>query len=235
MAAGWAGRLTVGTWVVDLRRILAAKNKCGEGWDKTWSPRCVYRKDAGYDTVSTLVRTLGGDSCLRTATGWIGTKALNLDVLYSSPCATSCMTVGKVWTFLSPFVKKITVPPLYRCMRSRKHPADANYYRNSPGRLVCSATRSLWFMSRTEFPFSHWLLGRSTSILWTSHSKFQVCFLWLGCVRGSICDHLFLALLSTCVAHNLPCPWNCLLSFQWDTWCLVWVASARLWLSALFF
>lgn len=77
-------------------------------------------------------------SCLGTVRRLIRTKALNLDVLCSNSWSTSSMTMGKLWTFPSLLVKIIIVPLLYRCMRSSKHPTDANYYYNSPGQLVCS-------------------------------------------------------------------------------------------------
>lgn len=125
---------------MDLRCGLTKKLfcQCVERRDKMGSLSCVYCKNVGYDKASILVRTLGRDSYLRTVTRWIRAKALNLDVLYSNPSSTLCLTTGKLWAFSSPLGKIIIVPLLYKSMRSSKHPIDANYYYKSLGQLVCS-------------------------------------------------------------------------------------------------
>lgn len=79
---------------------VAGKCKCVEGWDKTWHSFCAHCKNVGYYALSTCMRILGRDPSLKT-TRWMKAEALNLHSLYSNPCSTKCMTVGKLWTLLS--------------------------------------------------------------------------------------------------------------------------------------
>lgn len=105
---------TIGTQAADLKCVLAEKQKCVEGWDRTGNLSCVHCKNVGYHTVSTLVRTLRTDLCLQTVR-WIRAEALNSDGLYSTPCSTRDVTIGLLSTFpLHPLVRIIIVPPLYR-------------------------------------------------------------------------------------------------------------------------
>lgn len=83
-------------------------------------------------TVSTLGRTLGRDSCLRTMRR-IRAKALNFIVCQS--LFHQVYDHGQVVTFyfLNQLVRVMIVLPLYRYIRTRKHPINASYYYNSPG------------------------------------------------------------------------------------------------------
>ena len=88
-------------------------------------------------TASTLGRALGRESGLRTMSR-IRAEALNSDVsqsLFHQVCDR-----GQVVTFyfLKQLARIMRVPPLYRYIRTRKHPIDASYYYNSPGQLVYS-------------------------------------------------------------------------------------------------
>lgn len=102
---------------------------CG-GWIKHKIPPCLLPEHWWLHSAHTR-KHLGRDSCLRSTTK-IRAQAPNLNDLYHNPCSTRCMTMGKLWTFLSLLVR-IIVPPLYRFMRSGNHPVDSSYYCNSLG------------------------------------------------------------------------------------------------------
>lgn len=95
MTANWEWRVTLGTQAADLKCVLAEKQKCVEGWDRTGNLSCVHCENVGYHTVSTLVRTLRTDFCLQIVS-WIRAEALNSDGLYSTPCSSRDVTIGSL-------------------------------------------------------------------------------------------------------------------------------------------